>query len=264
MIKGMKVQVKQDEQHRPSIRLRDPMIARKLSTIEDEDEIRTYDVIEQVGTKGIAQRIIKNKTKLSATKITKTLASLESKQLIKAVKLQKNTQHVKSYVLFHLKLDDPAAGTHTVFGSGTSFDTQCFEAVSKLSVVFLKSRMKKFIAEKSRALPDEMIAFNKSEATVDEVLQDVIKAGIVKADINEESIEAVMKMLELEGKVERREYNEPEGPIFRYRYHSSKSDRPEAAIPCVGCPVKNLCSMDSPINPMDCPHFDNWINNFNF
>lgn len=103
----MKVQVKQDEQHRPSIRLRDPMIARKLSTIEDEDEIRTYEVVEQVGTKGIAQRIIKNKTKLSATKIAKTLASLESKQLIKAVKLQKNTQHVKSYVLFHLKLDDP-------------------------------------------------------------------------------------------------------------------------------------------------------------
>ena len=176
----MKVQVRNDEQHRPSIRLRDPMIARKLSAIEDEDEVRTYEVIELAGTKGIASRVIKGKTKLSATKVAKTLASLESKQLVKAVKLQKNTQHVKSYVLFHLKLDDPAAGTNTVFGSGTSFDTQCFDAVSKLSIVFLKKRMKQFIAEKSKLPPEQMLPLRKSEVTADEVLQSVIAAGIVK------------------------------------------------------------------------------------
>ena len=105
--------------------------------------------------------------------------------------------------------------------------------------------------------------------------------------MNEDSIEAVLKMLELEGRVERREYNEPDGLIYRYRLHMSKSDRPEAAIPCVGCPVscskcensrsllnfsedrtifqvKTLCNMKSPINPMDCPHFENWLKNFNF
>ncbi|OQV19884.1 putative DNA-directed RNA polymerase III subunit RPC6 [Hypsibius exemplaris] len=254
MAKARKIQIKTDEQHRPSIRLRDPMIARKLLAIEDEDEIKTYEAIEAVGSKGIASRIIKYKTKQAVTRVAKTLAALESKQLIKAVKLQKNTQHVKSYILFHLKLDDQAGAHITVFGEGTNFDTQGFDMVSKLCTVFLKNRMKDFIQRKM-----------SSEATASEILENVRQTNTVKVDLVEESIEAVMKMLELNGKVERREHIDPElGPAVRYRLHVSKSDRPEASIPCIGCPVKNLCSLDSPINPVDCPHFDAWVKKVDF
>lgn len=44
-------------------------------------------------------------------------------------------------------------------------------------------------------------------------------------------------MLELNGKVERKQHMEEDGPLLRYRLHVTKSDRPEASIPCVGCPV---------------------------
>ncbi|OQV19888.1 hypothetical protein BV898_06156 [Hypsibius exemplaris] len=152
MAKARKIQIKTDEQHRPSIRLRDPMIAAKLLAIEDEDEIKTYEAIEAVGKEHAARQELHS---------------------------------------VHLKLDDQAGAHITVFGEGTNFDTQGFDMVSKLCTVFLKNRMKDFIQRKM-----------SSEATASEILENVRQTNTVKVDLVEESIEAVMKMLELNGKVE--------------------------------------------------------------
>lgn len=164
----MKLQVKNDEQHRASIRLRDAAIVRKLIGM-DEDELKAYEAIESVGSKGIASKFVRFRTKMSTTKLAKTLTTLEGKQLIKAVKLQKNTQHVKSYILFNLKPDESTMGSQTVFGTGASFDAPLFDTVSKLCAVFLKQKMKEFVVKNA-----------SSEATAEEILAGVLETGAVK------------------------------------------------------------------------------------
>ncbi|XP_055353581.1 DNA-directed RNA polymerase III subunit RPC6-like [Paramacrobiotus metropolitanus] len=255
MIKAMKLQVKPDG---PIIRLRDNSIIKRLQGL-DEDEIKTYEAIEAVGNKGIASRYLRIRAgKLSTTRIAKILQTLETKMLIKAVKLQKSANRAsnslqKMYMLAHLQPDEASVGKQTVYGVGTMFDVALFETVSKVCVVELKKRMKEFLQRD--VSPD---------ATAEEILAAVVESGAVKSDLTEGSIEAALKMMELNGKVERRVFFETDGEVVRYRLHTIKTDKPEAALPCVGCPVKHLCSFNTPINPIDCPHFDTWIKTSNF
>lgn len=111
-------------------------VANKLASVAQEDYV-IYVQIEDAGQKGLWSRSIKAKVGMSQVLVGKSLARLENKALIKAVKNVKSPAQ-KVYMLSHFQPGEELTGG--VFFDGSEIDEALVNELSNLIVFFVRSK----------------------------------------------------------------------------------------------------------------------------
>jgi len=109
----------------------------RQSSLEGDEKV-VYQCIKAADNKGIWTKDLKQRTNLHQTIITKTLKSLESKRLIKAVKSVKNSTR-KVYMLAHLEPSVEITGGP--WFSENELDTEFIEELCKVCFRYIASKV---------------------------------------------------------------------------------------------------------------------------
>ncbi|CAM6115383.1 unnamed protein product [Calypogeia fissa] len=214
----------------------------KFKGLSSEDML-VYQAIQQSANSGIWTMDLKRRTNLQQPQVTKAIKTLETRNLIKAVKSVEHKSR-KVYMLFELEPSRDVTG-------GAFYTEQEFD-VEFISV--LKHQCLHFI-------------LRQGLATLENVADSVRKSGITKEELRLQDFKQIIDMLVLDGEIEE-EISSSIGahaafPLDTVCYKGSKSRIQETSaftnIPCGVCPVLRECTADGIISPKTCVYFQHWL-----
>ncbi|KAK6340143.1 34-kDa subunit of RNA polymerase III (C) [Orbilia blumenaviensis] len=217
------------------------------------DEALVYQHIESSAREGIWSKILKTRTNLHPTVLTRCLKTLETHRYIKSVKSVKNPTR-KIYMLSDLT---PAIEvTGGPWFTDAELDADFINALLVAIERFVTSRS--FPKQKPGAagivIPFE--AGYTGYPTLSDITHWVKNSNLTEVDLSEADIKALLEVLIYDGKLEKviggtayKAIRKVEGAV--------KQGVTEA--PCGRCPVFDLCNEDGPINAANCVYFEKWL-----
>ncbi|KAF3932760.1 hypothetical protein ABW19_dt0206237 [Dactylella cylindrospora] len=217
------------------------------------DEAMVYAHIESSGREGIWTKILKTRTNLHPTVLTRCLKALEGQRHIKTIKSVKHPTR-KIYMLANL--------TPTIEVTGGPWFTD-----AELDADFINALLtavERFVASKSfpKQKPGSSMGIIPFEAgytgypTLPDITQWVKHSNLTEVDLSEADIKALLDVLIYDGKIERVIGGTAYKAIKKLE-GTAKQGFTEA--PCGRCPVFDLCSEDGPINAANCVYFEKWL-----
>ena len=254
-------------------RLKNTAVVSTMQGAENEEKV-VYQIVEQSGTKGIQYRDMRMKSGLNEKQLSKAVRTLESKKLIKPLKMV-GQKRKKAYILFNLEPDQSVSG-------GPWFTDQDFESefVEVLSQQCFKFLQHKVTTTQSSAgglqLTDVDPILKRSAAfsSSQDVWEFISKLGLSKVKLTIAHIEMLLDALVYDGKVERtvsaadpgRQVDDGDGPSVVKLYRALRVDLPTAGVmcvPCGVCPVVHQCTPDGAISPATCVYMKEWLEFWN-
>ncbi|KAK6496884.1 34-kDa subunit of RNA polymerase III (C) [Arthrobotrys musiformis] len=216
------------------------------------DEALVYQHIESSAREGVWSKILKTRTNLHPTVLTRCLKTLENHRYIKSIKSVKFPTR-KIYMLWDL--------TPTIEVTGGPWFTD-----AELDADFINALLvaiERFVT--SRSFPKQrpgstsIIPFEAGYTgypTLSDITQWVKNSNLTEVELSEADIKALLEVLIYDGKLER--------VIGGTAYKAVR--RVEGAVkqgvteaPCGRCPVFDLCNEDGPINAANCVYFEKWL-----
>ncbi|KAK6344711.1 34-kDa subunit of RNA polymerase III (C) [Orbilia javanica] len=219
------------------------------------DEALVYQHIESSAREGIWSKILKTRTNLHPTVLTRCLKTLENHRYIKSIKSVKFPTR-KIYMLWDL--------TPTIEVTGGPWFTD-----AELDADFINALLvaiERFVT--SRSFPKQragagaagvLIPFEAGYTgypTLSDITQWVKNSNLTEVELSEADIKALLEVLVYDGKLEK--------VIGGTAYKAVR--RVEGAVkqgvteaPCGRCPVFDLCNEDGPINAANCVYFEKWL-----
>ncbi|CAF0724630.1 unnamed protein product [Didymodactylos carnosus] len=223
----------------------------------DQMEKAVYQLVKESGQMGIWMRDIRIKTQLSQTFLNKTLKSLESKKLIKAVK-SVHASKKKIYMLFDLTPDPSITGGNWYFGH--EFESEFVQVLNEHCYRLLLDKF-----ETTEHVNDPLIRKNSSYLSSNELVQLINESGISTVLLTVQDIESILYTLICDGKVEKTTIyssNIDANKQTQNIYRAVKPMIESAAIvrvPCGICPVFRDCHDDGLITPKTCIYLNTWL-----
>ncbi|OKL60699.1 hypothetical protein UA08_04412 [Talaromyces atroroseus] len=292
----------------------DNRIAWKLIAAEDAEKIQSlnenerivYNVIHSTGRTGIWIRQLGKRTDLHKTSLDKALKALEGKNYIKSIQ---NVKHPgkKVYMLAELTPAEDVTGG-AWFTDGV-LDAEFIGVLSDFIEDFVSKRTWYAVTTKqtdSGSGGNKRQKLNSGEIikteptttttptavekryipypfsypyfpTVKEITAAVNKIGITPVNLNEDSIDQLLRMMCFDGRLiavnDNQNYKSCRRPDDVAKSRAADAGRvPEvqqkiffngkngiAEAPCGQCPVFKLCQPGGAVNPDNCEYFDPWI-----
>ncbi|OLL23528.1 putative DNA-directed RNA polymerase III subunit rpc6 [Neolecta irregularis DAH-3] len=223
--------------------------AKKMSGLEGDEQI-VYGIIKAAGTEGIWTKIIKAKSNLHQTVMTRCLKSLESNQLIKAVKSVK-TPTRKIYMLFDLQPSIEVTGGP--WFTDQELDVEFIERLCTAIYRFVESRS---FPPKSVGIGKLYPADHSGFPNVSQITNWLRNSELTEVDLGISEVGNLLDVLVCDGKIEQ----QPDGTTYR-AIRQSQVTRLDGftEAPCGRCPAFMLCEEGSPVNPSGCRYFDEWL-----
>ncbi|CAF3332447.1 unnamed protein product [Rotaria socialis] len=226
----------------------------------DQMERVVYQLVKESGNLGIWMRDIRIKTKLSQTILTKTLKSLESKKLIKAVK-SVHASKKKVYMLYEMTPDPTITGG--TWYSDHEFEAEFVRVLNEQCARLLDERLE----EATTKFPnDPFLRRTSSLVSSVDLVALINEMGIATVSLTVQDIESILYTLISDGKVEKTTVattanNETGNRQSLYRSVRSMLDSsPVVRNPCGICPVFKDCHDDGLITPKTCIYLNKWLN----
>jgi DNA-directed RNA polymerase III subunit RPC6 len=249
-------------------------VAAKFRGLSPEDML-IYQLIEASGNQGIWTKHLKTKSNLQQTQINKILKNLENRKLVKQVKsVEAKTRKV--YMLFDLEPSRDLTG-------GPWYSEQDFDSAF---VDELLSHIYKYIVAKNFVTLQQIAEFIKA-------------SGITAVELRDHDVQSLINALLWDGRItEVQDLRAPSSAsaasftgsssssssssssassVSRKRdAHGQPAGMPQSAVaykaagylleadsfteaPCASCPVFNVCSPNSEVNPQDCAYYQTWL-----
>ncbi len=191
---------------------------------------------------GIWTKDLKMKSNLQQIQVTKILKTLESRQLIKAVKTVANKNR-KVYMLY--ELEPSAELTGGAWYTENEFDSEFIEV--------LRQQCLRFIVGRGKVTLEQMVEF-------------VASTNISTVALGGQEVRQVIQTLVYDGKVDQQENDGPSLPGFRagtVYYKPTTLGIPDTShftsAPCGVCPVFGECHEGGVISPSTCVYFQQWL-----
>ncbi|KAG9290666.1 hypothetical protein G9A89_011629 [Geosiphon pyriformis] len=248
----------------------------------NEEEMMVLKVIRHSGTQGIWTKYIKMKTNLHQTALTRVYKSLESKNLIKAVKPVQNPTR-KTYMLFELEPSQEITG-------GPWFTDQTLDSdfVEQLTLVAYR-----YILSRSYPKNSATAIYSASHPNYPNAKQIhnfVIESKITDTRLEPSDIDSLLDLLIFDGKIERKviathggkQGNDSENETENEEEKDEEDEEDDDSqvvykalrepqgddyyvgnawtdMPCGRCPIFNYCSEDGVVSPKSCLYFKKWL-----
>ncbi|CAF0903965.1 unnamed protein product [Rotaria sp. Silwood1] len=225
----------------------------------DQMERVVYQLVKESGNLGIWMRDIRTKTKLSQIILNKTLKSLESKKLIKAVK-SVHASKKKVYMLYEMNPDPSITGG--TWYSDHEFEAEFVRVLNEQCARLLDERLDESI----RKFPhDPFLRRTSSLMSSVELVTLINEMGIATVSLTVQDIESILYTLICDGKIEKTTVastanNENGNRQNLYRSVKPMLDSsPVVRNPCGICPVFKDCHDDGLITPETCIYLNKWL-----
>ncbi|PWN33220.1 uncharacterized protein FA14DRAFT_124209 [Meira miltonrushii] len=237
----------------------------------DHDEGIIYSFIRVAGNEGIWTKQLKLRANLHQTIMQRALKSLESKQLIKAVKSVKFPTR-KIYMLSSLTPSVELSGGP--WYTDNELDTVFIDQLCTVLYQFIASKTwpgKRDESSDPSERPIYPASHINSLPTAITCLQFLKKAGITDTDLQVENVQSLLDVLVYDGKVEkiphfRRGGNDDDDEWTSKGKRDGYSDESSEGsatgwieVPCAHCPVFDFCSAGGPVNAEGCLYMRDWI-----
>ncbi|XP_022106168.1 DNA-directed RNA polymerase III subunit RPC6-like isoform X2 [Acanthaster planci] len=240
-------------------RLKDPSSISKVKGVDNQERL-VYQIIEEAGNKGIWIRDIRLRSNLLLTQLNKILKTLESRNLIKAVKSVGASKR-KVYMLFNLEPDRSVTGG--AWYSDQDFESEFVEVLNQQCYKFLQQKAD--LAAESQL--DPILRRNQSYGSSEDVWKFIRELGISKVELAVEDIETILNTLIYDGKVEMtvqlRAGATSSGTPGQVKLYRATQPLTEPAgimrVPCGVCPVFNQCYDGGSISPSTCVYMKEWM-----
>lgn len=205
------------------------------------EQILVYQAIEKSGNRGAWTRDIKMSTNIQQQILTKTLKTLEQRNLIKSVR-SVSSKSKKLYMLFDLV---PAKDiTGGPWYTDQEFDSEFIDELCRFIVQFVRAQ---------------------GIVGLGSISERVRISGISKVELSLEELGLVLQTLVYDGKLE-----EVQSAVVmltgqaagQTMYKVSRSVNPPnffSEIPCGVCPVIDRCCEDGIISPRTCEYMQHWL-----
>lgn len=252
------------------------------SAVTDQMERAVYQLVRESGNRGIWTRDIRQQTRASQTILNKTLKSLESKKIIKAVKsVHANKRKVRrriSYRIYVFKLEQTniflqvymlyeLTPDPTITG-GTWYSDHEFEAefVRVLNEQCARLLDERFVESEKKFPNDPFARRNSSFMSAADLVNLINDMGIATVSLTTQDIESILYTLICDGKVEKttvgQTSNSADGSAKQNLYRAVKAMSESSPIirnPCGICPVFKDCHDDGLITPKSCAYLNAWL-----
>lgn len=188
------------------------------------EDLYILQLIREVGSKGMWNAEIKNKTGIPTAHINKSLKNLEKAGLIKWVK-SVQAKNRKVWLLSELEPSTEITGGFLM--SNSEFDKELFKLLQHHTRIYL---------EDNTAGLSEITSHLRSH----------VNKGLQESNVNE-ILKSMVALQEIEevapGKYRRLVWDVPDPPN----------------VPCLSCPLTRECNPDGVINPSTCEYFTKWL-----
>lgn len=225
------------------------------------EDILVYQMIEASGNQGIWTRHIKTRSNLQQTQLTKILKNLESRRLVKQVKsIEAKTRKV--YMLFDLEPSRDLTG-------GPWYSEQDFDSAF---VDDLLLHIYRYIQ-------------SRKHATASQIAEFIRASGITSVDLRDSDIQSLIQALIWDGRIvesfaapavssgsgstgsasgkraaSAAQASAASSAVAHYKiaaYYLETDALTE--VPCVACPVFDVCSPNGEVNPQSCIYYNTWL-----
>lgn len=206
------------------------------------EQMLVFQAIEKSANRGIWTRDIKMITNIQQQILTKTLKTLEQRNLIKSVR-SVASKSKKLYMLYELEPAKEVSGGP--WYTDQEFDHEFLEMLSREILQFVRSQ---------------------GMADINTIAEKIRISGISKVELTREELELVIQTLVYDGKLEEVRNSvlamtghNRSGLIM---YKASKQARLKnnyTSIPCGICPVVSQCCEGGIISPSTCEYMTHWL-----
>jgi DNA-directed RNA polymerase III subunit RPC6 len=228
-----------------------------------KEDIAVYEIIIQSSNKGISTNEIKNKIRIdNTTYINKILNKLVKKYLIKSVKLH-NTKNKKIWIGYDIEPSEEITGG-LWYNENQEFNSNLVNVLTEKCYERICSQ--KYTSQK------ELLLFLKSTNLTNK-----------QNEINEDNVQTILNILIFDNKIEpifpesliynvTNKYSlllsKNEDILNNIKYKKSNNYNANCifdSIPCFICPVFKECESSNIVNPIECPHLKQFMEEpFNF
>lgn len=198
------------------------------------EQILVYQIIERASNKGIWTRDIKIATNIQQQQLTKTLKTLESRNLIKSVR-SVVSKSKKLYMLYNLEPAKEISGGP--WYTDQEFDHEFFDLISNEIVKYVRSQ---------------------NVASIDHIVNAVLSSGISTIQLTKEEITLVVQTLVYDGRLQEVGNDASSRQMYKVTRISSFPSY-FSDVPCGVCPVIHKCKSNGIISPQTCEYMDSWI-----
>mmetsp|Transcript_8399 Transcript_8399/g.23674 ORF Transcript_8399/g.23674 Transcript_8399/m.23674 type:complete len:332 (+) Transcript_8399:43-1038(+) len=219
---------------------RDDVLAQAFKQMTP-DEMVVYQLIKDEGNKGAWTKTLKIRSGLNQKRVSKIIATLMKRGLIKAVK-SIAAKNRKMYMLSEYSPDQTLYGGPW-YDDKSEFDSEFFQVLQKAVERYLGTTR---------------------GSSLSDIRHYVKSTNICKLDLTEENVLQIVQSLVYEGRVEEimaARYKRP-GRMDDTLYKLSNLTLPRVEltyVPCGYCPVSNVCTEDGDISPAKCIYLDQWL-----
>ena len=251
-----------------------------------------YSYIESAGREGIWTKVLRSRTNLHQTPLTRCLKTLENRNYIKPTRNVKFPGR-KSYMLAHLQPSEASTGgpfytdgilddefvhqmatwaERYIIGRSWSHRPQSETSKKKPLKKLSKEQAENLRAEEisrgnvSRDRTREMLPMPPGYTgypTLSEITKAINASGLSAVKMKEAEMLQLLDVLIWDDKVEKvpsikgyraiRGVSEISGPDFENGFTEA---------PCGCCPVFEICEEGGPVNAATCEYFDQWLDLF--
>lgn len=205
------------------------------------EQLHLYQVIEKSGNKGIWTRDMKNQTNMVQQTMSKTLKTLEQRNLVKSVK-SVISKSKKLYMLYDMTPSKDITGGP--WYTDNEFDHEFIE--------FLGNHVKNIVeSAKSRT------------ANLTEIASAIRTGGVSKVELSEKEVGNLVNMLVYDGVLEEVAPSlaytaASSGPVYKVAPEIG-SESFLTDVPCGVCPVMDACTEGGVISPETCEYMTAWL-----
>ncbi|GAB6019857.1 DNA-directed RNA polymerase III subunit RPC6 [Chamberlinius hualienensis] len=239
-------------------RLKDNQSAGATKGCDTEEKV-IHQIISTVGNTGITKYEIRIKSSLTDKTVTACLKSLEKKMLIKTVKAIRSGRNVTVFMLRDLEPDQSITGG--ILYNNQQFETEFVKILTDQSHRFL---LYKFETAKQKTA-DPLLQRSMDSVSVNEVLEYITGLGISKVKLAVKDMASILNALVFDGKITQvlsdgNQWKDDANGETKFRcVKPLTGSNGFLNIPCGYCPVVRECAVGGVINPVNCPHFKNWV-----
>ncbi|KTW26784.1 hypothetical protein T552_02785 [Pneumocystis carinii B80] len=222
--------------------------AKKISTM-DGDEAMVFNYIKDANNDGIWSRTIKIKTNLHTTVLNRALKSLESKQLIKAVKSVKNPTR-KIFMIYDLVPSIELTG-----GPWFTDQEMDLEFIERLQGALYRYILSHSYPKSSDGLfPPSYSGY----LTAQQIHSWLKNSGITEVDLELSDVVSLLNVLVYDRKIEYclngTAFKALRKPTYKDIYESTESA-------CDFCSLDNTYSKEKNLSTNSCIYFRSWFDN---
>ncbi|KAG4305240.1 hypothetical protein PORY_001410 [Pneumocystis oryctolagi] len=222
--------------------------AKKISLM-DGDEAMVFNYIKDASNEGIWSRTIKMKTNLHTTVLNRALKSLESKQLIKAVKSVKNPTR-KIFMVYDLVPSIELTG-----GPWFTDQEMDLEFIERLQGALYKYILfHSYPKSKDTLFPPSYSGY----LTAQQIYSWLKNSGITEVDLELPDVISLLDVLVYDRKIEYCQ-NGTAFRALRKANYENIYDFTEAA--CESCSINNIVSSEKNMVNDFCIYFRSWLDN---